>query len=68
MQYFGEHNTKVGFISGLIGGSIRFLTELNGSYSINLLMAAFTALICGACGVIGKIVIEWIYKKYIKKR
>lgn len=65
-QYFGEHNTKIGFISGAIGGFLKFITTVEASSFLKLIEAAITALICGAAGVIGKDAYTFIKSKLKK--
>lgn len=58
IQYDGNHgggvNTIIGFVCGILGGSIDFAMRANTLTIIAIVQAGFTALVCGAAGVAGK--------------
>jgi hypothetical protein len=62
-QYFGEQNTRIGFVSGLVGGFAKFISTVEISSLNRLAEAAITALVCGAAGVVGKEIVVAIKKK-----
>lgn len=61
------HDSRIGLIGGVIGGVSKYLLQINSvPFVINLIGAAITALICGACGVGGKEAYLFIKKKLKK--
>jgi hypothetical protein len=58
----------IGFISGLFGGSVRFLLDANPSYPASLLQATITALVCGAAGYLGKEIIVLLKRLLSRKK
>lgn len=76
-------NTTIGFVCGILGGSVDFLlriqfsslTIFNPLIIFAMLQAAFTALLCGAAGVAGKElytkrkkILYYIVKKLTRKK
>lgn len=62
-HYFGEQNTRIGFVSGLLGGIAKFISTVEVSSIHRLIEAAITALVCGAAGVVGKEIVVFVKKK-----
>lgn len=61
-------NTKVGFTCGFIGGFGKFLLQVNShTYLTNLAGAVLTAVICGAAGVAGKELYQYLKRKLKSK-
>lgn len=67
LHNYGEGNTKVGLLWGLLGGFGKYLLQIHTPFWQNLTQAIFTALICGAAGVAGKELYITIRKR-IKNR
>ena len=65
-QYFGQQNTQIGFVSGLLGGFAKFISDVEVSSIHRLVEAAITALVCGGAGVVGKEIVVFIKKKINK--
>lgn len=61
------HNSAGGFILGATTGMIQFFLQINNAFGHRLLEAAFTALISGACGMLGTYVVSLILKKIKSK-
>lgn len=53
------------FLTGLFGGCIKYLLDINPNYPTTLVQATITALICGAAGYIGKEIIVFL-KRILK--
>lgn len=56
------------FMTGLFGGSIKFLLDANPNFGVNLLQATITALVCGAAGYLGKEIIVLIKRLISRKK
>ena len=57
-------NTVLGFICGILGGTIDYFTRAQPMVIFAILQAAFTAFLCGAAGVAGKELILYCKKKF----
>lgn len=65
---YNERLNAIGITSGCIGGVSKYFLQIhNTPFMMNLLGAAFTALICGVCGVAGKELYVFVKKKVLKK-
>lgn len=62
-QYINSHDTKIGFIIGMISGMIKYVVQTEPSFWLRLGESALIALICGAAGVIGKDMILLVKRK-----
>jgi hypothetical protein len=63
-----QHNNFLGIASGCIGGLGRFFLQVNPApLQMRIIEAAFTALICGFMGYLGKELYIAIKKKFTTK-
>jgi hypothetical protein len=62
-------DTWMAVISGVGGGVYKYATmlQIEPSFKVKLIESALVAIICGACGVIGKEITSWVIKKWFKK-
>jgi len=63
-QYINSHDTKIGFIIGMITGTIKYIAQTEPSFWLRLSESALIALICGAAGVVGKDMILLVKRKF----
>lgn len=64
MHYRNLLDNWIGFISGVFGGGISYTLQISWhDEALKLSIAGLTALIAGACGVAGKYLFVWSWKK-----
>ena len=63
-----SNDSKIGLLSGLIGGVGKYFLEIQTPFIINLMGAVFTAFICGLAGVAGKELYTFIKTKIKSKK
>lgn len=65
-----KHDTWIGISSGIFGGFVKYssIALLQISFSQKLIESAVIAIVCGACGVIGKELIIFLKKKFFKAK
>jgi hypothetical protein len=68
LALYNNHDSKIGLLSGLVGGVGKYFLQINEPFAINLLQASITALICGVAGVAGKEIYIAIKKQLKSKK
>lgn len=64
LALYNSHDSKIGLISGLIGGIGKYFIQIHTPFIVNLVGAMFTALMCGFAGVLGKEIYTYIKRKF----
>lgn len=62
-----QPNTFLGFVCGILGGTVDFVIRAKPLFIVGVFQAAFTAAVCGAAGVAGKELYTYA-KKWYKAR
>lgn len=58
-----QHHSVGGFLIGVTTGMVQFFLQINAAFGQRLLEAALTALVSGACGMLGTYIVSRIIKR-----
>lgn len=64
MNYKDIIDNWVGFVSGVLAGGVSYTLQIAWQQEwVKLCLAGLTALVAGGCGVVGKYLVVWGWKK-----